>query len=228
MLKRDQTCYSLTFYALGICFATSYSIPKNLSNRRSPHLRRARMHSVSHRRLAFSTVPLLPVRLVVMAVEEGPAETWQALPATAGLRPTWPWWPTSRSPVVERRKRRKWRWRDWERRKRRKQRWRGWNRRRGGGSAGSGGSGGPDAAPDVRPVDAPGTCSADKECPSQTPLCLGNRCAKCATDADCVGRSGPACAGSGLCVGCQELVLYRLRCYLRHNDQPVCWMREAE
>ena len=71
-----------------------------------------------------------------------------------------------------------------------------------GGSGGSGGSVGPDAATDVRPVDAPGTCSADKECPSQTPLCLGNRCAKCATDADCVGRSGPACAGSGMCVGC--------------------------
>jgi len=73
----------------------------------------------------------------------------------------------------------------------------------GGGSAGSGGSGGaPDAAPDVRIVDASGTCSVDNECSAATPLCLGNRCAKCSSDTDCVGRAGPACASSGLCVGC--------------------------
>ncbi len=75
----------------------------------------------------------------------------------------------------------------------------------GGGVAGSSGTG-PDAAPDVPPdvpvVDAPGTCSADKECPSETPLCLGNRCARCAGDSDCAGRAGPACAASGSCVAC--------------------------
>ena len=75
----------------------------------------------------------------------------------------------------------------------------------GGGIAGSSGTG-PDAAPDVPPdvpvVDAPGTCSADKECPSETPLCLGNRCARCAGDSDCAGRAGPACAASGSCVAC--------------------------
>ena len=75
----------------------------------------------------------------------------------------------------------------------------------GGGIAGSGGAG-PDAAPDVPPdmpaVDAPGTCSADKDCTSQAPLCLGNRCAKCAGDIDCAGRAGPACAANGLCVAC--------------------------
>jgi len=50
--------------------------------------------------------------------------------------------------------------------------------------------------------DAPGTCSTDKDCPAQAPLCLGYRCAKCAADSDCVGRTGPACAPSGLCVAC--------------------------
>ena len=74
----------------------------------------------------------------------------------------------------------------------------------GGGSAGSGGSSGaPDAAPDVRIVDASGTCSVDNECSAATPLCLGNRCAKCSSDTDCVGRAGPACvASSGLCAAC--------------------------
>lgn len=75
----------------------------------------------------------------------------------------------------------------------------------GGGVAGSIGTG-PDAAPDVPPdgpaVDAAGTCSADKECSSQSPLCLGNQCAKCSGDSDCAGRAGPACAASGLCVAC--------------------------
>jgi len=53
------------------------------------------------------------------------------------------------------------------------------------------------------PVDAPGTCSMDKDCPVQTPLCLGSKCAKCTTDTDCVGRTGPACqTSSGLCVAC--------------------------
>ena len=62
----------------------------------------------------------------------------------------------------------------------------------------------PDAPPvDTQPpVDAPGTCSLDKDCSSQNPLCLGNRCAKCAKDSDCTGRAGPACAASGLCVAC--------------------------
>jgi hypothetical protein len=83
----------------------------------------------------------------------------------------------------------------------------------GGGSAASSGAGsdgssggGPDAAPDAPPdvpaADAPGTCSADKDCPSQSPLCLGNQCAKCSGDSDCSGRAGPACATSGSCVAC--------------------------
>jgi len=59
-----------------------------------------------------------------------------------------------------------------------------------------------DVPPDLPAPDAPGTCSADKDCPSQTPLCLGDRCAKCAGDSDCIGRTGPACAASGLCVAC--------------------------
>jgi hypothetical protein len=75
----------------------------------------------------------------------------------------------------------------------------------GGGVAGSGGTG-PDAAPDVPPdvpaVDAPGTCSSDRDCTSPAPLCLGNRCAKCSGDSDCAGRAGPACAASGSCVAC--------------------------
>jgi hypothetical protein len=79
-----------------------------------------------------------------------------------------------------------------------------------GGSAGSGiaGNGGTgrdaalDVPPDVPAVDASGTCSADKECPSQSPICLGNGCAKCAGDSDCAGRPGPACAASGFCVAC--------------------------
>ena len=82
----------------------------------------------------------------------------------------------------------------------------------GGGSGGTGGgiagSSGirPDAAPDIPPdvpaIDAPGTCSADKDCTSQAPFCLGNLCAKCAGDSDCAGRAGPACTASGLCVAC--------------------------
>jgi hypothetical protein len=60
-----------------------------------------------------------------------------------------------------------------------------------------------DTAPDAPPVDAPGTCSADKDCSPGAPLCLGNRCAKCTSDNDCTGRQGtPACATSGLCVAC--------------------------
>lgn len=72
------------------------------------------------------------------------------------------------------------------------------------GSGGSGGSKADAAAsgPDAPTVDAPGTCSVDKDCPSQSPLCLGNKCAKCSSDSDCVGRTGPACAATGLCVGC--------------------------
>ena len=59
-----------------------------------------------------------------------------------------------------------------------------------------------DLAPDAPTVDAPGTCSTDKDCSSQSPLCLDNRCAKCAGDTDCEGRNGPACTSSGLCVAC--------------------------
>jgi hypothetical protein len=72
------------------------------------------------------------------------------------------------------------------------------------GGAGTGG-GAADAAtggPDASTVDAPGTCSVDKDCPVQSPLCLGSKCAKCSTDTDCAGRTGPACAATGLCVGC--------------------------
>jgi hypothetical protein len=75
----------------------------------------------------------------------------------------------------------------------------------GGGMAGSGGTGfdaASDLSPDGPAIDAPGTCSADRDCTSQAPLCLGNRCAKCAGDSDCAGRAGPACAASGLCVAC--------------------------
>lgn len=87
-----------------------------------------------------------------------------------------------------------------------------------GGTLAQGGSGGtPDASlPDtpadapLRDVpaegptpDAPGTCSTDKDCPAQSPLCLANRCAKCASDTDCAGRAGPACViSTGLCVAC--------------------------
>jgi len=67
----------------------------------------------------------------------------------------------------------------------------------------------PDApAPEVPPigltVDAAGTCSTDKDCSPQKPLCLANRCTKCSNDNDCTGRSDtPACAAaSGLCVAC--------------------------
>ena len=61
------------------------------------------------------------------------------------------------------------------------------------------------ATPDVpaeAAIDAPGTCSVDKDCPAAAPLCLANKCAKCATDTDCAGRTGLACAQSGLCVAC--------------------------
>jgi len=75
-----------------------------------------------------------------------------------------------------------------------------------GGTSGGGATGAdtrsPDAPADVFTPDAPGTCGTDKDCPTQKPLCLGNQCAKCASDNDCVGRSGPACATSGLCVAC--------------------------
>ena len=60
-------------------------------------------------------------------------------------------------------------------------------------------------APFIGPtVDAAGSCSADKDCSSQNPLCLGNRCAKCSRDSDCEGRTGTlACeVTSGLCVAC--------------------------
>jgi hypothetical protein len=60
----------------------------------------------------------------------------------------------------------------------------------------------PDGPLDGSTIDAPGSCAADKDCPAQTPLCLGNKCAKCSADTDCVGRTGPACAPSGLCVAC--------------------------
>lgn len=59
-----------------------------------------------------------------------------------------------------------------------------------------------DVPADVFSPDAPGTCSTDQDCPTQKPLCLGNQCAKCASDNDCVGRTGPACSTSGLCVAC--------------------------
>lgn len=70
--------------------------------------------------------------------------------------------------------------------------------------------GGPPDTPDpdvphIGPtVDAAGTCSTDKGCSPQNPLCLGNRCTKCSSDNDCTGRSDtPACvAASGLCVAC--------------------------
>ena len=65
--------------------------------------------------------------------------------------------------------------------------------------------GSPPDAPvlDAPPVDAPGTCATDKDCPALSPLCLGNRCAKCAGANDCTGRTGtPVCAASGLCVAC--------------------------
>ncbi|MGC9983152.1 MAG: hypothetical protein ABSF35_05905 [Polyangia bacterium] len=62
-----------------------------------------------------------------------------------------------------------------------------------------------DTAPDLPMVDAPGTCSTDKDCSPSAPLCLGNHCAKCSSDNDCQARSGtPACAGSGLCVACTQ------------------------
>ena len=59
-------------------------------------------------------------------------------------------------------------------------------------------------APTIGPTaDAAGTCSRDTDCPTQNPLCLGNRCTKCAGDNDCASRSGtPACAASGSCVAC--------------------------
>ena len=62
----------------------------------------------------------------------------------------------------------------------------------------------PDARiPDAPIVDAAGSCSTDKDCSPQKPLCLGNQCAKCSGDSDCTGRTGtPACAASGLCVAC--------------------------
>jgi hypothetical protein len=60
----------------------------------------------------------------------------------------------------------------------------------------------PDLAAEGPTPDGPGTCSTDKDCPIQAPLCLGYKCAKCAADTDCVGRTGPACAPSGLCVAC--------------------------
>ena len=56
--------------------------------------------------------------------------------------------------------------------------------------------------PDSPSVDAPGTCSRDQDCSPQSPLCLNNRCAKCAGDSDCNGRTGSTCAPSGLCVAC--------------------------
>jgi hypothetical protein len=83
---------------------------------------------------------------------------------------------------------------------------------------GSGGSSGSDGGRDA-PIDVPilppqdsgtdgtggtnGTCISDKDCPTQTPLCLANKCAKCTADTDCSGRTGPACeTTSGLCVAC--------------------------
>jgi len=61
----------------------------------------------------------------------------------------------------------------------------------------------PDAGiPDAPTPDTPGTCATDQDCSPQSPLCLNNRCAKCAGDSDCKGRSGPFCAASGLCMAC--------------------------
>ena len=60
-------------------------------------------------------------------------------------------------------------------------------------------------APDLPQGDAAGTCSTDKDCSANAPLCLGNRCAKCSGDNDCRARPGtPACAASGLCVACTQ------------------------
>jgi hypothetical protein len=61
-----------------------------------------------------------------------------------------------------------------------------------------------DLAAEGPSADAPGTCSTDIDCPSQSPLCLAKKCAKCAGDSDCASRTAtPACAaGSGLCVAC--------------------------
>ncbi len=62
-----------------------------------------------------------------------------------------------------------------------------------------------DMAPDLPQGDAAGTCSTDKDCSANAPLCLGNRCAKCSSDNDCRARpGGPACAASGLCVACTQ------------------------
>jgi hypothetical protein len=60
-----------------------------------------------------------------------------------------------------------------------------------------------DGAPQATP-DAPGSCRVDTDCPAPSPLCLANKCAKCTSDSDCVGRAGtPVCATtSGLCVAC--------------------------
>ena len=61
----------------------------------------------------------------------------------------------------------------------------------------------PDSSPIGPTVDAAGSCSTDKDCSPQSPLCLNHRCAKCVGDSDCTGRSGTqACAASGLCVAC--------------------------
>lgn len=78
-------------------------------------------------------------------------------------------------------------------------------------SGGTGGTPVPDAGRDLGadvplppPQDAAtGGCSLDKDCPTQTPLCLSGKCAKCGADSDCTGRAGPACdPTSGLCVAC--------------------------
>ena len=66
----------------------------------------------------------------------------------------------------------------------------------------------PDATVDTRPVDGLGSCGVDQDCPTSAPMCLNFRCAKCAGNNDCAGRSdGGAGAAvceptSGKCVAC--------------------------
>jgi hypothetical protein len=62
----------------------------------------------------------------------------------------------------------------------------------------------PDATVDTRPVDGLGSCGVDRDCPTSAPMCLNFRCAKCAGNNDCAGRSGAGVCepSSGKCVAC--------------------------
>jgi len=130
----------------------------------------------------------------------------------------WPaaWLEATQALAVRRRGWKRWQW------------WcRGWKRCSGGVGGGrlavAAAAGAPDAAPDVRIVDASAHVSVDNECSAATPLCLGNRCAKiaAATRTAWVGQALPVSPAVACAQRAQRTRTDRLSRNMRHGHQSV-------